>query len=112
MAKIVRQQWGILPSPVIVHHSWYLGARSAERPRDRATAQAALRPSLRGVVDGGLLAGENPWQIQWGRCDLLSRPGQHKGRSCLVLTFEYFDPFYDGWDPIDEEDEHGGDYEF
>lgn len=91
-----------LTAPIRVDHEWFFGQNKAEirfkaggvppsmrayRPRDEANAIGALAGSIDGIVDAKVLPGDTAKQLNWGECKINSTMKQHKGRSCVLLTF-------------------------
>jgi Holliday junction resolvase RusA-like endonuclease len=107
MREALPKDWK--PVPVRISHAWYMGQSAAEtklrasylacggkkrlssefyRPRDKQNAIAALKAVVDGFVDAKLVPDDSAQWVDWGPCTFYSKPDQHGGRSCVVVTVE------------------------
>ena len=96
-----RLKYGPLKPPVVVHHSWYMASDPTEgakghpkryRPLDEGNAIAALKGSIDGLVDSGLLEGDSHTLLKWGEGRLYRAMADHHGSHCVVLRIERMQP--------------------
>lgn len=92
-----RLKHGQLCGRVRIHHTWYMAADPLEgakghpkryRPLDEGNAIAALKGTVDGLVDSGLLQGDSHNLLVWGDGRLRRNSKEHLGLAQVVLRLE------------------------
>lgn len=93
----VRMANGAFTGPVTISHTWYMAADPTEgakghpkryRPLDEGNAIGALKGSIDGLVDSGLIVGDSHKLLRWGDGVLKRCAKEHLGRHCVELRIE------------------------
>lgn len=85
---------GPIDNTVIVHHTWYMARDGSEKPKryrplDEGNAIGALKATIDGLVEAGLLAnGDSHTWVKWGNGLLFRTAKDHGGRSEVELVLD------------------------
>ena len=77
--------------PVRLSVTFYMAPMRGDgryRPRDCGNGISALKAAVDGIVDSGLIADDNHKRLTWGEVRFLCKKSEHRGRACVLLTFE------------------------
>lgn len=85
---------GEIRNAVTIHHTWYMARDGAEKPKryrplDEGNAIGALKATIDGLVECGLLAnGDSHKWVKWGNGLLFRAAKDHGGRCGVELVLE------------------------
>ena len=71
---------------------WYMAPRKGDgcyRPLDVQNAIGALKATVDGLVDAGVVVSDTHRHLSWGEVRLYRNAAEHGGRCELVLTVEH-----------------------
>lgn len=85
---------GPITKPVLIHHTWYMARDENEKPKryrplDEGNAIGALKATVDGIVEAGLLSkGDAHTWVKWGNGLLYRAAKDHGGRCEVELALE------------------------
>ena len=88
---------GPITKPVMIHHTWYMARDEREgmrgvprryRPLDEGNAIGALKATVDGIVEAGLIPADSHQWVKWGNGLLFRAQKDHGGRCGVELVLE------------------------